>query len=139
MKIQEHNRLTRHRGILLMEALIALTIFAIMSVGYARALTAIRRNSMLVEERMQITAIVDSALRETLTLPTLEEGQTTIDLEERNQMEILTTIEPMEIENEEGRLLQQMFRVTVSARWYEDGREKTQTAEGWRYLNLYKP
>ncbi|MGC6425902.1 MAG: type IV pilus modification PilV family protein [Akkermansiaceae bacterium] len=122
-----------------MEALIALLIFSVMAVGFARALAAIRRNSMLVEERMQITAIVDSALRETLTLPTLEEGQSTVDLEERNQMEILTTVEPLEIENEEGKLLQQMFRVTVSARWYEDGRERTRTAEGWRYLRLYKP
>lgn len=128
----------KNRGFLLMEALIALTMFAVMAVGFAKALTVIRRNSMLVENRMQMTEIVDSALRETLTLPTLEEGETIIDLEERD-MEILTTVEPMEIENEEGRLLQQMFRVTVSARWYEDGLEKIEVAEGWRYLRLYKP
>lgn len=136
MKLSVHTR--KNRGFLLMEALIALTMFAVMAVGFAKALTVIRRNSMLVEHRMQMTEIVDSALRETLTLPTLEEGETIIDLEERD-MEILTTVEPMEIENEEGRLLQQMFRVTVSARWYEDGLEKIETAEGWRYLRLYKP
>ena len=138
MKLQNPTK-TRRRGFLLMEAVLALLLFSIMAVGFTRALAAIRRNSMLVEERMQITAIVDSALRETLTLPTLEEGQTTIDLEERNEMEILTTVEPMELENEEGQLLQEMFRVTVSARWFEDGQEKTQTAEGWRYLRLYRP
>ncbi|MDB4408740.1 hypothetical protein N9165_01585 [Akkermansiaceae bacterium] len=121
-----------------MEALIALTMFSVMAVGFAKALSVIRRNSMLVEQRMQMTEVVDSALRETLTLPTLEEGETIIDLEERD-MEILTIVEPMEIENEEGKLLQQMFRVIVSARWYEDGREKIETAEGWRYLKLYKP
>ncbi|MDB4435918.1 hypothetical protein N9224_00095 [Akkermansiaceae bacterium] len=125
-------------GFLLMEALIALTMFSVMAVGFAKALSVIRRNSMLVEQRMQMTEVVDSALRETLTLPTLEEGETIIDLEERD-MEILTIVEPMEIENEEGKLLQQMFRVIVSARWYEDGREKIETAEGWRYLKLYKP
>lgn len=125
-------------GFLLMEALIALTMFSVMAVGFAKALSVIRRNSMLVEQRMQMTEVVDSALRETLTLPTLEEGETVIDLEERD-MEILTIVEPMELENEEGKLLQQMFRVTVSARWYEDGREKIETAEGWRYLKLYKP
>lgn len=140
MKLQRVAKVSRRpRGILLMEALIALTIFSIMAVGFARALSAIRRNSMLVEQRMQVAAIVDSALRETLTLPTLEEGTSTRDLEELNQLDVLTTVEPMEIENEEGRLLQQMFRVTVSARWYEDGQEKIKTAEGWRYLRLYTP
>ncbi|MEN8693551.1 MAG: hypothetical protein ACN4GG_10365 [Akkermansiaceae bacterium] len=121
-----------------MENLLALVLFATMAVSLTKVLVAIVRNSALVEERMQITGIVDSALRETLTLPTLEEGQTTIDIEEKD-MEILTSVEPMEIENEEGKLLQQMFRVTVSARWYENGRERIETAEGWRYLRLYKP
>jgi hypothetical protein len=53
-------------------------------------------------------------------------------------MEIYTIIEPMEIENEEGRILQQMFRIVVSARWYEDGREKIEEVEGWRYARLYR-
>ncbi|MGJ8695156.1 MAG: type IV pilus modification PilV family protein [Verrucomicrobiaceae bacterium] len=126
------------RGFLLMEVVLALMVFGIMAVGFTKALAVIRKNSMLVGERMQITQIVDSALTETLMLPTLEEGSTVTDIEERD-MEILTVIEPMEIETEEGQLLQEMYRVVVTARWYEDGREKQETAEGWRYLRLYKP
>lgn len=128
----------KNGGFLLFEVLLALMLFAIMAVSLAKALSAITRNSMIVEERMEITEIVDSALRETLTLPTLEEGESTIYVSERD-MDILTVVEPMEIENEEGRLLQQMFRITVSARWFENGREKNEVAEGWRYLRLYKP
>lgn len=128
----------KNGGFLLFEVLLALMLFAIMAVSLAKALSAITRNSMIVEERMEITEIVDSALRETLTLPTLEEGETTIYVNERD-MDILTIVEPMEFENEEGRLLQQMFRVIVSARWFENGIEKTEVAEGWRYLRLYKP
>ena len=128
----------KNGGFLLFEVLLALMLFAIMAVSLAKALSAITRNSMIVEERMEITEIVDSALRETLTLPTLEEGESTIYVSERD-MDILTVVEPMEIENEEGRLLQQMFSITVSARWFENGREKNEVAEGWRYLRLYKP
>ena len=128
----------KNGGFLLFEVLLALMLFAIMAVSLAKALSAITRNSMIVEERMEITEIVDSALRETLTLPTLEEGESTIYVSERD-MAILTVVEPMEIENEEGRLLQQMFSITVSARWFENGREKNEVAEGWRYLRLYKP
>ncbi|MDA7517415.1 prepilin-type N-terminal cleavage/methylation domain-containing protein [bacterium] len=125
-------------GFLLMEVMLALMIFAIMSVGFTKALSAMRANSRLIEERMMVAQIVDSALTEAMTLSTLEEGETITDVEE-NEMEILTVIEPLEFENEEGKILQQMFRITVTGRWYKNNQEHEVSAEGWRYLQLYKP
>ncbi|MDB4374203.1 prepilin-type N-terminal cleavage/methylation domain-containing protein [Akkermansiaceae bacterium] len=125
-------------GFLLMEVMLALMIFAIMSVGFTKALSAMRANSRLIEERMMVAQIVDSALTEAMTLSTLEEGETITDVEE-NEMEILTVIEPLEFENEEGKILQQMFRITVTGRWYKNNQEHEVYAEGWRYLQLYKP
>jgi len=113
-------------------------IFAVMSVGFTKALAAMRQNSRLIEERMKVAQIVDSALTEAMTLQSLEEGETLTDVDE-NEMEILTVVEPLEFENLEGSLLQQMFRITVTGRWYKNGREQEISAEGWRYLQLYRP
>jgi type II secretory pathway component PulJ len=128
----------RRRGFLLMEVVLAMMIFAVMSVGFTRALSAMRRNSQLVSEQMQIAQVVDSALTEALTLSSLEEGETLSDVGENN-MEVLTIVEPLELENEEGKILQQMFRITVTATWYKNGQQREVTAEGWRNLRLYKP
>jgi hypothetical protein len=113
-------------------------IFAVMSVGFTRALSAMRKNSRLVSEQMQIAQVVDSALTEALTLSSLEEGET-LSMVGENNMEVLTVVEPLELENEEGRVLQQMFRITVIASWYKNGQQREVIAEGWRNLRLYKP
>ncbi|MDA7889969.1 prepilin-type N-terminal cleavage/methylation domain-containing protein [Akkermansiaceae bacterium] len=128
----------RRRGFLLMEVVLAMMIFAVMSVGFTRALSAMRKNSRLVSEQMQIAQVVDSALTEALTLSSLEEGET-LSVVGENNMEVLTIVEPLELENEEGRVLQQMFRITVIASWYKNGQQREVIAEGWRNLRLYKP
>jgi hypothetical protein len=42
-------------------------------------------------------------------------------------------------ENKDGQLLQDMFLITVAARWYEAGESKERTAETWRYGRMYQP
>ena len=129
---------SKKRGFMLMEVVLGLMVFSILAVGYASALKALRRNSMAVEEQIAITKVVDSALRETLYYPTLEEGEIVADYE--RGIEVVTVIQPMEeLYNEEGLELTQMFRVEVTARYILDGIEKEQSAVGWRYLPLYKP
>ncbi|MDG1671966.1 MAG: hypothetical protein P8H96_13945 [Akkermansiaceae bacterium] len=121
-----------------MEVVLGLMVFSILAVGYTGALKALRRNSMAVEEQIAIAKVVDSALRETLYYPTLEEGEIVADYE--RGIEVVTVIEPMEeLYNEEGIELTQMFKVVVTARYTLDGIEKEQSAVGWRYLPLYKP
>ena len=129
---------SQRSGFLLMEVVLALMVFAVMSVGFTRALSAMRKNSSLIEERMKVAQVIDSALREAMTLQSLEEGSTLTDVEE-NEMEVLTLVEPMEIENEEGRILQQMFRITVTGTWSKNGKQHELSAEGWRYIQLYRP
>ncbi|MDE0860231.1 MAG: prepilin-type N-terminal cleavage/methylation domain-containing protein [Akkermansiaceae bacterium] len=128
----------RRRGFLLMEVVLAMMVFAVMSVGFTRALSAMRKNSRLVSEQMQIAQVVDSALTEALTLSSLEEGETLSSVGENN-MEVLTIVEPLELENEEGRVLQQMFSIRIIATWNKNGQQREVSAEGWRNLRLYKP
>ena len=129
---------SKRRGFMLMEVVLGLMVFSILAVGYTGALKALRRNSMAVEEQIAITKVVDSALRETLYYPTLEEGEIVADYE--RGIEVVTVIEPIEeLYNEEGIELTQMFNVVVTARYTLDGVEKEQSAVGLRYLPLYKP
>ena len=138
------NSQTRNaRGFLMMEVVLAIGIFAIAATGFAVALARTSDAAALAQRRMQITRILDSALREALPLPTLEEGTTTVALREEigaAPVEIDTTIEILsEMENQDGQLLQQMFRIEVAANWYQDGEWKQETAETWRYGRLYQP
>ena len=129
---------SKRRGFMLMEVVLGLMVFSILAVGYTGALKALRRNSMAVEEQIAITKVVDSALRETLYYPTLEEGEIVADYE--RGIEVVTVIEPIEeLYNEDGIELTQMFEVVVTARYTLDGIEKEQSAVGWRSLPLYKP
>ena len=129
---------SKKRGFMLMEVVLGLMVFSILAVAYPGALNPLRRYSLAVEEQMAITKVVDSALRETLYYPTLEEGEIVADYE--RGIEVVTVIEPMEeLYNEEGIELTQMFNVVVTARYTLDGVEKEQSAVGWRYLPLYKP
>jgi len=120
-----------------MEAVLALALFAIMATSYTWTLHGLRRNSMAIQRNMQITQILNTHLTETLTFPRIEEGENIIENEEIENAQILTLIEPMELENEEGRILPQMFRVQVSLLWREDGVDMKETVEGWRYARLY--
>ncbi|MEP4079504.1 type II secretion system protein [Haloferula sp.] len=131
------------RGFLLMEVVLAIGIFAIAATGFAVALARTADAAALAQRRMQITRILDSSLREAVSLPVLEEGTTTNALREEiggAAVEVDTTIEILnELENQDGKLLQQMFRIEVAANWYEDGQWKNETAETWRYGRLYQP
>ena len=120
----------RRRGFLLMEVVLAMMIFAVMSVGFTRALSAMRKNSRLVSEQMQIAQVVDSALTEALTLSSLEEGET-LSMVGENNMEVLTVVEPLELENEEGRVLQ-VHKGTCRTTTPQRGRSAAREAPGRR-------
>ncbi|MFC7336318.1 hypothetical protein ACFQY0_03945 [Haloferula chungangensis] len=131
------------RGFLMMEVVLAIGIFAIAATGFAVALARTSDAAALAQRRMQITRILDSALREALSLPVLEEGTTTVSLLEEigaAPVEVDTTIEILnELTNQDGQLLQQMYRIEVTANWYQDGAWNNETAETWRYGRLYQP
>ena len=123
---------------MLMEVLLALSIFAIVATAFTKALNSLWRSTTFVKEELLITQILDSALQETLYLQTLEEGTVEIYIEERD-VNIETIVMPLELENEEGNLLQQMWEITVIARYEQDDIDQERTVRGWRYLPLYKP
>lgn len=124
---------------MLMEVILSLMIFAIIATSYTKAMSNIWRNSTYVKDELVIAQILDSALTEALYYPSLVEGTSEIYVPERD-MNIETLIFPREdMENEEGRILPQMWEVQVIGRYVQNGVQQERVVRGWRYLPLYQP
>ena len=127
------------RGFLLFEMILALGVFSIAATGFAVALHRMANVAALAQSELRITRILDSALDETLSVPVLEEGETNSPVGETG-IELDTTIKLLEdLENEDGQPLQEMYSITVTAKWFESGEWKDRTVETWRYGRMYQP
>jgi hypothetical protein len=132
-------RHARANGFLLLEMVLALAVFGMTATGFVVALHRMSATATQAQDELRITRILDSALDETLSLPTLEEGVTTTEVGETG-IELSTTIEPIEdLETEEGLLLQEMFRIGIRARWHANGEPRERMVETWRYNRMYQP
>jgi prepilin-type N-terminal cleavage/methylation domain-containing protein len=132
---------TGSRGFLLLEMVLALAVFGIAATGFTVALHRMAKVAALAQSELRITRIMDSALDEALSLPVLEEGETETEIGEAgNEIKFLTTVELLEeMENEEGQLLQEMYRIEVVATWVENNERHERSVETWRYGRMYQP
>lgn len=129
----------RKSGFLLLEMVLALAVFGMAATGFTVALNRMAATASLAQSELRITRILDSALEETLSQPTIEEGSDTIEIGETG-IELETSIERIEdLLNEEGQQLQDMFRIRINAKWQENGRTQERSAETWRYGMMYQP
>ena len=127
------------RGFLLFEMILALGVFSIAATGFAVALHRMANVAAVAQSELRITRILDSALDETLSIPVLEEGETNSSVGETG-IELDTTIKLMDdLENEDGQLLQEMYSITITAKWFENGEWKDRTVDTWRYGRMYQP
>lgn len=127
------------RGFLLLEMILALAVFGIAATGFAVALHRMADAASLAQSELRITRILESALDESLSLPTLEEGTTNSTVGETG-IELDTTISLLEdLENEEGLQLDQMYLIKVEARWFENGEWHKRSVETWRNAKMYAP
>ena len=128
----------RENGFMMAEVILALGIFTIVATSYSKALATLWRTTAYVKEKQVITQIMDSALNEALFLQRLEEGSTEVYIEERD-LDLETIVVPLEeMETIDGNFLQNMWQVTVIARFEQDGQYQERVVRGWRYLPLYR-
>ena len=126
------------RGFLLLEMILALAVFGTAATGFAVALHKMGQAAALAQSELRITRILDSALDETLSLPVLEEGDPTETMV--GDIKMTTTIELLdEMQNEDGQPLQEMFHITVDARWFDNGAWQERSVDTWRYGRMYQP
>jgi prepilin-type N-terminal cleavage/methylation domain-containing protein len=129
---------TRRRGFLLLELILALTVFGIAATGFTVALRRMAQAASMAQDELRITRILDSALVEVVSLPTLEEGKTNASVGETG-IEINTTIKLIEdLKEEDGQMLNEMYLITVEARWYENGAWKEREVSTWRNGRMYQ-
>lgn len=138
MKTQGKTSSTR-RGFLLLEVVLALGVFAIACTGLTVAFHRMAEAASLSQSELQITRILDSALTEQLSFPTLEEGTTQIPVE-GSEIVLDVEVKPIEdLENQDGEVLQQMFHINITAKWFAAGEWHSRSAETWRYNPMYQP
>ena len=127
------------RGFLLLEMVLALAVFGMAATGFVVALNRMADTATLAQNELRITRILDSALDETLSLPILEEGETSAEVGETG-IQLNTTIELIDdLENEDGQILQEMFRIKIQSRWFSNGQWQEREVETWRYGRMYQP
>lgn len=135
----KHALSSPRRGFLLLEVVLALTVFGIAATGFAVAMKKTADAALMAQRQVQVTRILQSAMDEAISTPTMEERKTTIDVVELG-MKIDTEIKKLEdLENQDGQPLQEMYRIAVTARWVENGRPEERSAETWRYARMYQP
>lgn len=123
----------------MLEVVLALAIFAIACTGLTVAFHRMGEAAALAQSELRITRVLDSALTEQLSFPTLEEGQTQIPVE-GTDIELDVLIEPViDLENQDGEILQQMYRIEITANWFSGGSWQTRTVEAMRYNLMYQP
>jgi type II secretory pathway pseudopilin PulG len=127
------------RGFLLLEMVLALAIFGLAVTGFVVALNKMAQTAALAQSEMKITRMLDSALDETLSIPVLEEGETNYTIEGTG-IELDTSIKLIDdMENEDGQILQEMYRIEIRAKWYDNGEWQNRAVETWRYGRMYQP
>ena len=126
------NKHSVRRGFLLLEMVLALAVFGMAATGFVVALHRMSATASMAQSELRITRILDSALDETISLPVLEEGSTNSTVGETG-IELDTDIELIEdLENEEGQLLQEMYRIEIRAIWFDIGEWRERTVDSWR-------
>jgi type II secretory pathway pseudopilin PulG len=136
LKVESYRR---SGGFLLLEVVLALGVFAIACTGLTVAFHRMAGAAQLAQSELRITRILDSALTEQMSFPTLEVGVAQIPVE-GTDIELDVEIAPIEdLQNQDGEILQQMFHITVTANWFESGAWQSRSVETWRYNPMYQP
>lgn len=138
---------TNPAGYVLLEIIIALGLFSAVAVSLVKALHMTSQTAGVIQDEMRIAQILRSAMTDAVADPFLQEGSNEMDLNELTGDDqsffpgkLKTIVEPMELENEDGLLLQNMFSIRVIFFWRDnEGEWQEQSAETWRYANLYRP
>ena len=127
------------RGFLLLEVILALAVFSMAATGFVVALQRMSKVASAAHAELRVTRILDGAMNELLSLPVLEVGEARHPVE-GTEVEILTAIEKVDdLKNKDGAQLDEIYRLRITARWFENGAWQDRKIETWRYGRMYQP
>jgi len=122
----------------MLEVIVAVGFFASVATALVVVIQQMGSLSEKIHRDQQLTRLLDSELTRTLTLPALQEGETSRYLPELD-VDLRTLVEPIEdIENQDGQPLSFLFRVQITAFFEDGGDYQSESVESWRYARLYR-
>lgn len=136
----------KSRGSALFELLLAVLIFGIAALALSRSLNEVGMLAIESKQAGQIQAKAHSLLFEYGFGKELVEGEVELLSEDAGNGESVKyggvtyqlVVEAVEMENMEGLVLPDLFKITVNANWEEAGQPQQFTAEALRYAPLYR-
>lgn len=125
------------RGIVLLEIVIAIAIFGVAAVGFMRALSVGAQNAIISQLELRMLLRLQSTLTEYSKLAQIEEGEWRTDPDDLG-VATRTEIVKLEMENQDGQELPEMYHIIVHAYYNHMGQQGQMSAETWRYSRLYQ-
>ncbi|MEM9478503.1 MAG: hypothetical protein AAGA58_02450 [Verrucomicrobiota bacterium] len=127
------------RGIIILEILLALALIGTVGVALTLGLKGLADNTLAARKEVVVMRNLESLLTEIHKAQELEEGVFEIPNPSRDGVYYERIVEPMEdMENFDGILLEDMWRIAVRAEWVEREEIVEEIAETYRYQPLYQ-
>lgn len=128
---------TRH-GFTILEVLMALALFGMMMVGLTRALNMIALSARRSGEEVRMIRNLETLLTEASKAAQFEEGEEYLGEDESGVAYERVIEELTEMENMDGQLLSNMWRIAIVASYERNGEIIERVAETFRYEPLYQ-
>lgn len=131
--------LPRPRGMTLLEVVLALAVFSIAALALVGTIQQIANAGIESQKLLEIEQGLESLLDEYGKMPQLREMEQelkpgTDGVAYRVAIELVR-----DLRNQDGRFLQNTYRILVTARWDEGGAPLEVSAETLRYAGAYLP
>ncbi len=142
MKSNFTHKPLHRKGFLLMESLLAFSIFGIAVTSIIVAVSRTAEISYNISREAKTQSQLKSLLTEALTIPTREndfERDEIIDLEESGTSARIqvSPIEDLYANQDSNEPLSQLYSVKITLIWEEDGIDKTKVVETTHYYPLF--
>ena len=125
----------RQRGALLIEAMLAVAIFALAVIPLSRGLNSSAQRASEARHASQVTRVMENLLQEAMHMVEMEEGEWFLMDPERG-LSFATRIFEEEVLNQDGEVLEGMFTIEISA---ERQRGQGMEPDRWQIRALAYP
>ncbi|MGI9240772.1 MAG: PulJ/GspJ family protein [Verrucomicrobiales bacterium] len=138
MKFSRHQPERTRAGFTILEVLMALALFGMMMVGLTRALNMIALSARRSGEEVRMIRNLETLLTEASKAAQFEEGEEYLGEDESGVAYDRVIEELVEMENMDGQILADMWRIAIVASYERNGEIVERVAETFRYEPLYQ-
>ena len=125
-------------GFVLLEAILALALFASIAVGFTTAIQQVGNAAARAGEQMRIQRMLETLLTEASKATEFEPGEEGLGPDQKN-VYYTRIIEELELINMDEQPLNNMYRIAILAEWEDSvGNQSSRVAELIRYEPLYQ-